>query len=48
VILLKEVCGLDYEETLEGLHWTALTLLDAVLREVEASGRTDARSAETR
>lgn len=32
VIVMKDVCGLDDEETLATLRWTALTLLDAVLR----------------
>jgi AcrR family transcriptional regulator len=37
VIVMKDVCGLDNDETLEVLRWTALTVLDAVIREAASS-----------
>ncbi len=33
LVILKDVCGLDNDEALDVLHWTAQTILDAVLRE---------------
>ena len=46
VVVLKDVCGLDSEEALDVLRWTALAILDAAVREAaaESQAATDAAS----
>ena len=36
VVVLKDVCGLDNEEALDVLRWTALAILDTTVREATA------------
>ena len=45
VVVLKDVCGLDNEEALDVLRWTALAILDAALREAAAPAQAEADGA---
>jgi AcrR family transcriptional regulator len=39
VVIMKDACGLDNDEALEVLSWTAMTILDAAIREATSSIR---------
>jgi hypothetical protein len=36
VVVMKDVCRLDDDETLDALRWTAMTILRAALAEPDA------------